>query len=75
MSQDEENTEDNNEEGCCSQCLQRSKGFLTDREQRKFFGMGILYLFAFPILILMIVIGAIKAAPPGKTKNCFFFIN
>lgn len=71
MSQDEETTKDNSEEGCCSQCLQRSKGFLTDREQRKFFGMGILYLFAFPILILMIVIGAIKAAPPGEENpNC-----
>jgi len=28
--------------------------------------MGILYLFGFPILILMIVVGALKAAPPGE---------
>ena len=34
-------------------------------------GMGILYILGFPILILMIVIGAIKASPPGEENpNC-----
>ena len=51
--------------------LQRCKGFLTDREQRKLYGMGVLYLAAFPLLLLMIVVGAVKAAPPGdENPNC-----
>ena len=55
----------------CSECLNRCKGFLTDREQRKVWGMGVLYLSAFPLLVLMIVVGAIKAAPPGEDNpNC-----
>ena len=50
----------------CAECLTRCKGFLTDREQRKLWGMGVLYLSAFPLLVLMMVVGAIKAAPPGE---------
>jgi len=59
---------------CCCDCNnfdKKLKGFLTDREQRKIMGMGILYILGFPILILMIVIGAIKASPPGEENpNC-----
>ena len=55
----------------CSACLARCRGFLTDREQRKVMGMGVLYLSAFPLLVLMMVVGAIKAAPPGEENpNC-----
>ena len=55
----------------CSKCLQWSKGFLTDREKRKLCGMGVLYITAFPILVLMIVVGALKAAAPGEENpNC-----
>jgi len=50
----------------CSRCLERCRGFLTDREQRKLCGMGILYLLGFPILLVMIVVGAMKAVPPGE---------
>ena len=66
----------------CSKCLEGCRGFLTDREKRKLFGMGVslgvnkepcciptlqvLYLVGFPILIVMIVVGALKAAPPGE---------
>ena len=33
--------------------------------------MGVLYLSAFPLLVLMMVVGAIKAAPPGEENpNC-----
>ena len=64
-------TDDKDERVLCSQCLQRCKGFLTDREQRKLYGMGVLYLAAFPLLLLMIVVGAVKAAPPGdENPNC-----
>ena len=55
----------------CKNCGKRFEGFLTDREQRKVWGMGILYLLGFPILILMIVVGAIKAEAPGEENaNC-----
>ena len=65
---DQESQDDNTQ---CSECLNRCKGFLTDREQRKVWGMGVLYLSAFPLLVLMIVVGAIKAAPPGEENpNC-----
>ena len=53
-------------EGRCDQCLARCRGFLTDREQRKLCGMGILYLLGFPLLLVMIVVGALRAVPPGE---------
>ena len=52
-------------------CSVRCQGFLTDREQRKVWGVGILYILGFPILILMIVVGALKASAPGEPNpNC-----
>eukprot|EP00092_Neocalanus_flemingeri_P064517 GFUD01078307.1.p1 GENE.GFUD01078307.1~~GFUD01078307.1.p1 ORF type:complete len:254 (+),score=57.10 GFUD01078307.1:437-1198(+) len=55
----------------CSKYCTKCKGFLTDREQRKVRGVGILYVLGFPILILMIVVGAIKATAPGEENpNC-----
>ena len=54
-----------------SKCYRRCEGFLTDREQRKVWGEGILYVLGFPILILMIVVGALKASTPGEDNpNC-----
>ena len=41
-------------------CSQRFLGFLTDREQRKVWGVNILYLLGFPILCCMILIGALN---------------
>ena len=46
--------------GGCYQCTKRCQGFLTDREQRKVWGVGILYLLGFPILMCMILVGALK---------------
>ena len=55
----------------CNKCHKRCEGFLTDREQRKVWGIGILYVLGFPILILMIVVGALKATAPGEDNpNC-----
>eukprot|EP00092_Neocalanus_flemingeri_P016274 GFUD01017619.1.p1 GENE.GFUD01017619.1~~GFUD01017619.1.p1 ORF type:complete len:254 (+),score=57.18 GFUD01017619.1:296-1057(+) len=55
----------------CSNCGKKLEGFLTDREQRKVWGMGILYVVGFPILTLMVVVGALKASPPGEDNpNC-----
>ena len=55
----------------CNKCVKRLWGFLTDKEQRKVRGVGILYVLGFPILIIMIVVGAINAAPPGEENpNC-----
>ena len=49
----------------------RCQGFLTDREQRRVCGVGILYVLGFPILILMTVVGALKATAPGEhNPNC-----
>lgn len=53
--------------GCCQKCI----GFLTDREQRKVWRIGILYVLSFPILLLMIVVGSINAREPGEDNpNC-----
>ena len=41
-------------------CSERCRGFLTDQEQRKVWGVGILYLLGFPILCCMTVIGALE---------------
>ena len=41
-------------------CSKRCRGFLTDQEQRKVWGVGILYLLGFPILCCMTVIGALE---------------
>ena len=55
----------------CENCGKKFEGFLTDREQRKVWGMGILYVLGFPILLHMIVVGAIKASPTGEENpNC-----
>jgi len=55
----------------CRNCGKKFEGFFTDREQRKVWGMGILYVLGFPILAFMIVIGALKASPPGEENpNC-----
>lgn len=55
----------------CDRCGKRCEGFLTDREQRKVWGMGILYVLGFPLLLLMVIVGAVKAAPPGEeNSNC-----
>ena len=51
---------------CCSSCTRRCQGFLTDREQRRVGGVGILYLLGFPILCCMILVGALKV----NTDNC-----
>jgi len=40
--------------------------FLTDREQRKVWGVGILYVVAFPVLLVMLVVGAIRAKSPDS---------
>jgi len=40
--------------------------FCTDREKRKVWGMGVLYVLGFPILFLMIIVGGLKAVPPGE---------
>ena len=53
--------------GLCKRC----EGFFTDREQRKLWGVGILYMIVFPILVLMIVVGALNAQEPGEENpNC-----
>jgi len=55
----------------CKNCGKMCNGFLTDREQRKVFGIGILYVLGFPILILMVGVGAVKANAPGEeNRNC-----
>lgn len=55
----------------CGRCGKRCEGFLTDREQRKVWGIGVLYVLGFPILLLMIIVGSLKAAPPGEENaNC-----
>ena len=44
----------------CVSCYQCTTGFLTDREHRKVWGVGILYLLGFPILSCMVLVGALK---------------
>jgi len=46
--------------------VKRCGGFCTDHEKRKVWGMGVLYVLGFPILLLMIIIGGLKAAAPGE---------
>lgn len=41
----------------CGRCAR----FLTDREQRKVWGVGILYVLTFPVLLIMLVVGAVRA--------------
>lgn len=48
------------EERWCGKCGRRCEGFLTDREQRKVWGIGILYVLGFPLLLLMVVVGSLK---------------
>ena len=50
----------------CYRCSKRCGGFLTDREQRKVWGVGVLYLLGFPILCCMIIVGALKV---DKSRN------
>jgi len=51
--------------GGCGRCGKKCEGFLTDREQRKVWGIGILYVLGFPLLLLMTVVGGLKAVAPG----------
>ena len=61
---------ENMEEGCSLyRCSKRCRGFLTDREQRKVWGVGVLYLLGFPILCCMIMVGALKV----NTDNCMMY--
>ena len=54
---------ENMEEGCSLyRCSKRCRGFLTDREQRKVWGVGVLYILGFPILCCMAVIGALEVS-------------
>ena len=46
--------------GGCGRCGKKCEGFLTDREQRKVWGIGILYVLGFPLLLLMTVVGGMK---------------
>ena len=46
--------------GGCGRCGKKCEGFLTDREQRKVWGIGILYVLGFPLLLLMTVVGGLK---------------
>jgi len=50
----------------CNKFLKRLCGFLTDHDQRRVMGVGILYVLGFPILLIMILVGSLKAAPPGE---------
>jgi len=61
----EEETEGRSRMGGCGACGRRCEGFLTDREQRKVWGIGILYVLGFPLLLLMTVVGGLKAVAPG----------
>ena len=54
---------------CCYSCTRRCQGFLTDRDQRRVGGVGILYLLGFPILCCMIMVGALKV----NTDNCMMY--
>ena len=56
----EEETESRSRMGGCGACGRRCEGFLTDREQRKVWGIGILYVLGFPLLLLMTVVGGLK---------------
>ena len=53
--------------GGCGRCGKRCEGFLTDREQRKVWGIGILYVLGFPLLILMTIVGALKVNSPPRS--------
>jgi len=51
----------------CGRCAR----FLTDREQRKVWGVGVLYVVSFPVLLVMLVVGAIRAkSPDGANPWC-----
>ena len=56
----EEEREGRSRMGGCGACGRRCEGFLTDREQRKVWGIGILYVLGFPLLLLMTVVGGLK---------------
>ena len=56
----EEETDGRSRMGGCGACGRRCEGFLTDREQRKVWGIGILYVLGFPLLLLMTVVGGLK---------------
>lgn len=49
-----------------SNCVKKVCGFLTDHNKRRVRGVGVLYVLGFPILLLMILVGGWKAAPPGE---------
>jgi hypothetical protein len=54
--------------GWAGLCGTRCAGFFTDHEKRKVWGMNILYLCAFPICLLMLVVGGLRAVPPGEAN-------
>ena len=59
--------------GGCTRCGKRCEGFLTDREQRKVWGIGILYVLGFPLLLLMVVVGSLKVGPGTGATICTTF--
>lgn len=50
----------------------RCQAFCTDREQRKVWGVGVLYLLSCPLLLLMLVVGALKVRGLGGSELWIF---
>ena len=71
----EEETEGRSRMGGCGACGRRCEGFLTDREQRKVWGIGILYVLGFPLLLLMTVVGGLKVGRIIIDYLCCFFLS
>ena len=70
----EEETDGRSRMGGCGACGRRCEGFLTDREQRKVWGIGILYVLGFPLLLLMTVVGGLKVGRIIIVSFCCFFL-
>ena len=70
----EEEREGRSRMGGCGACGRRCEGFLTDREQRKVWGIGILYVLGFPLLLLMTVVGGLKVGRIIIISFCSFFL-
>ena len=70
----EEEREGRSRMGGCGACGRRCEGFLTDREQRKVWGIGILYVLGFPLLLLMTVVGGLKVGRIIIISFCCFFL-
>ena len=71
----EEETDGRSRMGGCGACGRRCEGFLTDREQRKVWGIGILYVLGFPLLLLMTVVGGLKVGRVIIVFFCCFFLS